>query len=36
MTMPDEQTGVLLWVSGSLIELARDESLPLLLGNELS
>lgn len=29
MTMPDERTRALLWAGGFLIELARDDSLPL-------
>jgi len=29
MTMPHERTRALLWAGGFLIELARDESLPL-------
>lgn len=29
MTMPDERTRALLWAGGFLIELARNESLPL-------
>lgn len=29
MTMPDERTRALLWAGGFLIELARDERLPL-------
>ncbi|TAM23961.1 MAG: hypothetical protein EPN68_09575 [Rhodanobacter sp.] len=29
MTMPDERTRALLWAGGFLIELARDESLPI-------
>jgi len=29
MTMPEERTRALLWGGGFLIELARDESLPL-------
>lgn len=31
MTMPDERTRALLWAGGFLIELARDESLPLVV-----
>lgn len=31
MTMPDERTRALLWAGGFLIELARDENLPLLI-----
>jgi len=31
MTMPDEQTRALIWGGGFLIELARDESLPLAI-----
>ena len=29
MTLPDERTRALIWAGGFLIELARDESLPL-------
>lgn len=29
MTMPDERTRALLWAGGFLIELARDERLPM-------
>lgn len=29
MTMPEERTRALLWAGGFLIELARDDSLPL-------
>jgi hypothetical protein len=29
MTMPHERTRALLWAGGFLIELARDESLPI-------
>lgn len=29
MTMPDERTRALLWAGGFLVELARDETLPL-------
>jgi hypothetical protein len=29
MTMPDERTRALLWAGGFLIELARDDSLPV-------
>lgn len=29
MTMPDERTRALLWAGGFLIELARDDSLPI-------
>lgn len=29
MTMPDERTRAMIWAGGFLIELARDESLPL-------
>lgn len=29
MTMPDERTRALLWAGGFLIELARDDNLPL-------
>lgn len=29
MTLPDERTRALLWAGGFLIEVARDESLPL-------
>lgn len=29
MTMPDERSRALLWAGGFLIELARDEKLPL-------
>lgn len=31
MTMPDERTRALLWTGGFLIELARDENLPLVV-----
>lgn len=31
MTMPEERTEALLWAGGFLIELARDESLPLAI-----
>ncbi|TAM99986.1 MAG: hypothetical protein EPN40_04565 [Rhodanobacteraceae bacterium] len=31
MTMPNERTRALLWAGGFLVELARDESLPLAL-----
>lgn len=31
MTMPDERTRALLWAGGFLIELARNESLPLAI-----
>jgi len=31
MTMPDERTRALLWAGGFLIELARDQSLPLAI-----
>jgi hypothetical protein len=31
MTMPDERTRALIWGGGFLIELARDESLPLAI-----
>lgn len=29
MTMPDERTRALLWAGGFLVELARDDSLPI-------
>lgn len=29
MTMPDERTRAMIWAGGFLIELARDDSLPL-------
>lgn len=29
MTMPDERTRALIWAGGFLIQLARDETLPL-------
>lgn len=31
MTMPEERTRALLWAGSFLIELARDDSLPLLV-----
>jgi hypothetical protein len=31
MTMPDERTRALIWAGGFLIELARDETLPLAI-----